>query len=152
MGAYSVLDRCFNFVHKIRITLKGASRPWCNSKSFPVNIAKFLRKPISKNISERLHLYLPTWPFDNKYTVDKYTVLEFQFRSVKCTIAARLRKNFNEFVIPMQAIQGDYSVWYKQRTSTSFQTCLYYVYTYSNYTINQLLYRWQIIQLKFEAK
>ena len=24
------LDRCFNFIHKIRITLQGTSRPWCN--------------------------------------------------------------------------------------------------------------------------
>ena len=32
MGAYPALDRSFNFIHKIRITLQGALRPWCNSK------------------------------------------------------------------------------------------------------------------------
>ena len=29
-----VLNRCFNFIHKIRITLQGTSPPWYNSKSF----------------------------------------------------------------------------------------------------------------------
>ena len=34
MGGYPVLDRCFNFIHKIGITLQGASRPWGNSKIY----------------------------------------------------------------------------------------------------------------------
>ena len=87
-----------------------------------------------------------------RFSFMQYTVLEFQFRSVKYTVVTRLRKNFEQLFIPIQAIHGDYSVWSEQPTSQSFQTCLYYAYTYSNYRINQLLYCWQIIQLKFEAK
>ena len=37
-------------------------------------------------------------------------VLEIQFRSVKYTVVTRLRKHFEQFFIPIQAIQGDYSV------------------------------------------
>ena len=41
---------------------------------------------------------------------DEYTVLEIQFRSVKYTAVTRIRKNFEQLLIPIQAIQGDYSV------------------------------------------
>ena len=40
----------------------------------------------------------------------QYTDLEIQFRSVKCVVVTRLRKNFEQLFIPSQAIQGDYSV------------------------------------------
>ena len=37
-------------------------------------------------------------------------VLEFQFRSVKCTVVTRLSKSFEQLCILIQAIQDDYSV------------------------------------------
>ena len=42
--------------------------------------------------------------------VSEYTVLEIQFRSVKYTVVTRIRKNFEQLLIPVQAIQGDYSL------------------------------------------
>ena len=38
------------------------------------------------------------------------TVLEFQFWSAKCTVVTKLRKNFEQLFIPIQAIQGDHSM------------------------------------------
>ena len=48
---------------------------------------------------------------DVKHVTDnkQYTVLEIQLRSVKYTVATRIRKNFEQFLIPMQMIQSDYS-------------------------------------------
>ena len=48
---------------------------------------------------------------DVKHVADnkQYTVLEIQLRSVKYTVATRIRKNFEQFLIPMQMIQSDYS-------------------------------------------
>ena len=50
------------------------------------------------------------WRTLQKWSQIEYTVLEVQFRSVKCTIVTRIRKNFEQLFIPIQAIQGDYSV------------------------------------------
>ena len=61
-----VLDRCFNFIHKIRITLQGALRPWCNSKfhfikflpDLILDIRPFLYKAeshTSKHLSSKSH-------------------------------------------------------------------------------------------------
>ena len=46
----AVVRRCYNFCNFIRKRLQ--------HRCFPVNIAKFLRKPILKNICERLLLHL----------------------------------------------------------------------------------------------
>ena len=48
---------------------------------------------------------------DVKHVTDnkQYTVLEIQLRSAKYTVATRIRKNFEQFLIPMQMIQSDYS-------------------------------------------
>ena len=43
------------------------------------------------------------------YTLNKYRVLGIQFRSVKCTVVTRLRKNFEQFFMPFQVIKDDYS-------------------------------------------
>ena len=40
----------------------------------------------------------------------KCTVLEIHFWSVKCTVVTRLRENFEQLFIPIQATQGDYNV------------------------------------------
>ena len=40
----------------------------------------------------------------------EYTALEIQFRSVKCTAVTNIRKYLEQLFIPIQAIQGDYSV------------------------------------------
>ena len=40
----------------------------------------------------------------------EYTFLEIQFLSVKCTVVTRMRKIFEQHFIPIQAMQGDYSV------------------------------------------
>ena len=45
--------------------------------------------------------------FENKC---QYTVLEIQFRSVKYMFVTRIPKNFEQLIIPVQAIKGDYSV------------------------------------------
>ena len=61
------------------------------------------------------------------------TVLEVQFRSVKYTVITRIRKNCEQLLIPVQAIQGDYSLLMqtthvKRIISNSFQMgfdCVY---------------------------
>ena len=69
----------------------------------------------------------------------QYTVLEIQFRSVKPTIVTTLPKNFEQLFIPIQAIQGDYSVW---MWTTHFKKIsnVFILYNYSNCTINQSLF------------
>ena len=46
----------------------------------------------------------------NKFRKGLYTVLEIEFWSLKCTVVTRIRKNFDQFFIPIQAKQGDYSL------------------------------------------
>ena len=41
--------------------------------------------------------------FEYPKQLREYTVLEFQFRSVKCTVVTRLRKNFEQLSTPIQA-------------------------------------------------
>ena len=41
--------------------------------------------------------------------IPQYTVLEFQLRSVKCTVVTRLHKNFKQLFIPIQVVQGAHS-------------------------------------------
>ena len=41
--------------------------------------------------------------FEHPKQLREYTVLEFQFRSVKCTVVTRLRKNFEQLSTPIQA-------------------------------------------------
>ena len=59
-----------------------------------------------------LDIKLPWWNavmsaiFKKKW----YTVLEIQFRFVKCTIVTRIHKNFEQLFISVQVIKGDYSV------------------------------------------
>ena len=41
--------------------------------------------------------------------IPQYTVIEFQLRSVKCTVVTRLHKNFKQLFIPIQVVQGAHS-------------------------------------------
>ena len=69
------------------------------------------------------------------------TVLEFQFRSVKYMVVTRLHKNFEQLSIPIQAIQGNYSV--PSDVNKPLQNIFKRVYTictYSNGKINQFLH------------
>ena len=61
-----VLDSCFNFIHKIRIALQGASHPLCNSKFHFTNFSPDLILDIrlfpykeeshtSKHLSSKIH-------------------------------------------------------------------------------------------------
>ena len=40
----------------------------------------------------------------------QYMVLDIRFWSIKYTVVTRLRKHFEQLFIPIEAMQGDYSV------------------------------------------
>ena len=66
-------------------------------------------KKILKILEMELKTYTLVGP---KFVVEKikYTNLEIQFRPLKYTVVTRIRKNFEQPFIPIQAIQGSYSV------------------------------------------
>ena len=57
----------------------------------------------------RLVAFFSVFVMHLKY-ISSNTVLKIQFRSVKCTVVPRMRQNFEQLFIPIQARQGDYSV------------------------------------------
>ena len=63
----------------------------------------------------------------------KYTILEFQFQSVKCTVVTKLRKNFEHLFILIQIKKTIKVCWCKQSTSKSFRTFLCYIYLFKLY-------------------
>ena len=69
----------------------------------------------------------------------EYTVLEFQFQSVKCTVVTKLQKNSEQLFFPIQAIQGDQCVDVNNPLQKVFKR-VYTLYNYSNQLINHLLY------------
>ena len=59
----------------------------------------------------------------------QYTILEFQFRCIKCKAVTRLRKNFEQlFTYKVITV-----CWCKEPTSKGFQTCLYCIYLSKSY-------------------
>ena len=78
--------------------------------------------------------------FVKKRKLFEYTVLEIQFQSVKYMVVTRIRKNFEQLLILVQAIQGDYVVQcvdVNNPHQTVFKrVCI--VYIYSNCMINLL--------------
>ena len=81
----------------------------------------------------------------------QYMVLGIQFRSLKYTAVIRIRKNLSNFPFIPKRYKARSLCWCKQPASNSFQT-LQTIYTYSNCTIDQLLYFWQMFQPTFAAK
>ena len=69
----------------------------------------------------------------------EYTVLEFQFQPVKCTVVTKLQKNSEQLFFPIQAIQGDQCVDVNNPLQKVFKR-VYTLYNYSNQSINHLLY------------
>ena len=69
----------------------------------------------------------------------EYTVLEFQFQPVKCTVVTKLQKNSEQLFFPIQAIQGDQCVDVNYPLQKVFKR-VYTLYNYSNQSINHLLY------------
>ena len=72
--------------------------------------------------------------FDSPQLDKQYTVLEFQFRSVKCTVVTRSPKNFEQLFIPIQVMQGrsqcaDLNNHFKKFSNVF----ILYSYTYSNW-------------------
>ena len=55
----------------------------------------------------RLVAFFSVFVMHLKY-ISSNTVLKIQFRSVKCTVVPRIRQNFEQLFIPIQARQGDY--------------------------------------------
>ena len=62
--------------------------------------------PLSHNIST----YYNTRHREIDVIYKHNTVLEIQFRSVKCTVVTIIRRNFEQLFIPAQDIKGDYRV------------------------------------------
>ena len=76
---------------------------------------------------------------------NQYTVLEFHFRSVKCTVVTRLRKNSSNFSFLFKRYKPiTVCVDVNNPLQKVFKR-VYTVYTYWNPTINKLLYCWEIV-------
>ena len=77
--------------------------------------------------------------FEYPKQLREYTVLEFQFRSVKCTVVTKISSNFpllSKRQLQCSDVNNSLQKVFKR---------VYTIYTYSNCTINQLLHCWQII-------
>ena len=70
------------------------------------------------------HLFTKNKIIKNK---KQYTVLEIQYRSVKCTVVTRIPKNFS---FPSKPYKTITVCGCKQTTSKSFQSCLYCIYIF----------------------
>ena len=81
----------------------------CRWYRFLALIFLYTLKKILKILEMELKTYTLVGP---KFVVEKikYTNLEIQFRPLKCTVVTRIRKTFEQPFIPIQAIQGSYSV------------------------------------------
>ena len=82
--------------------------------------------------------------FTDHQTANTILVLEIQFQSFKYMTVIRIRKNLSNISLlsNLVAITRREQCWCKQPTLNSFET-LKTVYTYSNCTINRLLYYWK---------
>ena len=110
-----------------RITLCNCPCSSCDSVSLIWNIGNSEQKTVLQTIEQLM----------------QYTVLEIQFRSLRHTAVMRIRKNLSNFPFLFKRYKEITVCRCKKPTSSSFET-LQTVYTFSNCTINQLLYCWEM--------
>ena len=67
----------------------------------------------------------------------KYTALQIQFQCVKCPAVTMIGKHFEQFFIPMQAMQASKACRCKQTTS---EKCYKYLVQYIHIQIVQIVY------------
>ena len=103
----------------------------CSSSSFSASIIWNIWEFRAKNY------------FTNHQTANTIHRLEIHFRSLKHTTVVRIRKNLETFHSYASDNKAITVCWCKKPTSNSFQT-LQTVYSYSNSTIDQLLYCWEM--------